>query len=127
MLGAATGSLTTFLYATHSGRVFRRILLNDTDMMLENVNEKSREFLSSVDMNVRHIYKKALRSIDTELRSINAGITAAVKSMTENNGSYRFVEDITEDFMLDDNNFGLDSEDLPKQEGMRRRRDHKRY
>ena len=127
LLGAAAGSLTTFLFATHSGKVFRRILINDTDLMLENAGEKSREFFSSVDMNIRHVYKKALRSLDTEIRSVKAGINAAIKMIKEKNEPGGFIQDITEDFIFNEDKFGFDSENQPKQEGMRRRRDHKRF
>ena len=127
LLGAATGSLTTFLFGTHTGKVFRRILINDTDLMLENAEEKGKEFFSSVDMNVRHIYKKALRSIDTEIRSVKAGIIAAVKMIKENNHTDDLIEDVTEDFIFNEDKLGFNSEILPKREGMRRRSDHERF
>ncbi len=127
LLGAAAGSLITFLFATHSGKVFRRILINDSDLLLENAEEKSREFFSSVDMNIRHIYKKALRSMDTEIRSIKSGINAAIKIIKDNNHPQGLIEDITEDFVFNEDKFDLDSENLPKREGMRRRSDHERF
>ena len=95
--------------------------------MLENAGEKSREFFSSVDMNIRHVYKKALRSLDTEIRSVKAGMNAAMKMIKEKNEPGGFVQDITEDFIFNEDKFGFDSENQPKQEGMRRRRDHKRF
>lgn len=127
LLGAATGSLTTFLFGTHTGKVFRRILINDTDLVLENAEEKGKEFFSSVDMNIRHIYKKALRSIDIEIRSVKAGINAAVKMIKENNHTNDLIEDVTEDFIFNEDKFDFDSENLPKREGMRRRSDHERF
>jgi gas vesicle protein len=127
LLGAATGSLTTFLFSTHGGKVFRRILINDTDLMWENIESKSRDIFYFVDASIRHIYKKALRSIDTEIRGVKAGINAAITLIKEDNSSYGFIEDITEDFIINEEDFGFSSDSLPKQEGMRRRRDHKRF
>ncbi len=125
LLGATAGSLTTFLFGTRTGKVFRRILINDTDLIRESAEEKSRRLFSSVDIGIRHIYRKALRTIDTEVRSVTAGINAVIRSIKEDNISFNFIEDITEDFIIDGD--GFDSDKLPKQEGMRRRRDHKRF
>lgn len=125
LLGATTGILTTLLFATRGGKVFRRILINDTDMIWDNVEEKGWQFIESVDMNIRHIYKKAIRSIDTEVRSVKAGIDAAMKTIKGKNTSHNFIEDVTEDFIVDEER--SESESLPKREGMRRRSDHKRF
>jgi gas vesicle protein len=128
LLGTVAGSLTTFLFSTHGGKVFRKILRNDTVLMWENIENKSRDIFYSVDTSIRHIYKKALRSVDMEVRSIAAGINAAFKSMLKNDSSNDFIVDITQDFFWDDDlEITYGSENFPKQEGMRRRRDHKRF
>jgi gas vesicle protein len=122
LLGAAAGSLLFFLYAARKGTAARKIIKRDNNSSTEN----SSGILQFFDEGIHHSFRQAVRKIDREIRSIRAGFSAAVKSIGRKT-EYKFLEDVTEDFILDDKSFGFETDKLPKSEGMKRRTDHKRF
>ena len=80
ILGAAAGSIATLFFATREGKVFRRILKNDTNLLWENASEKGQAVYSAVELNVNHCYNGVIRLLNREFMGIRAGINAAVKT-----------------------------------------------
>lgn len=121
--GLAAGSLLTFLYATHGGKVIRTILKNDSNLIIDNAVEKKNELIkklksliSNAGESINSAFKNSRRTIDVELMSIRAGISSAVDTYLKTRKVDKNLEDITEDYLFED-----DYDLLPKYEGMKKR------
>jgi len=126
LVGAAAGSLLFFLYAARKGTAAWKIFNRDNNSSTEDSSDNCNGILQFFEDGINHSFRQAVRKIDREIRSIRAGFSAAVKSIGRKT-EYKFLEDVTEDFILDDKSFGFETDKLPKSEGMKRRTDHKRF
>lgn len=136
LIGFATGSVVSLLYAPKSGREFRTILMkkdipeflkkaegiknklvNRAKFIASDISEKSEQFVESSKKLAEGKYSGTIETLEREFRGMKHAIDTAVNNYKKSRSFRKSIDQEVDDLFID-----FEDEILPKFVGMGKRR-----